>query len=654
MTTDTLEMIPVSKLVQAPENVRKTNTDAGHEGMKASILSDGILQNLIVYITDKEKFAVAGGERRRKALAALVKQRKIPKSFEVPVLVKPREEAIALSLAENVQRENMHPADEFAAFAAMIDQGKSIEDVAARFGVMPAVVTRRMKLGKVAPVILAAFREDEISLEAVMGFTVTDDHAEQAQVFADLTARGVQMQRQTVIRMLTHQKVGTDDARFIYVGEDAYVAAGGTISRDLFDTEGGGYADDSALLDRLTVEMLAAEVPAILAEGWKWIAPVAEHDDAMARGFARIHQRYQPLSGEDEARRAVISTRLDEIAEETGGDEPEDGPLAEEHAALTAELDAIESREHAFDRDEQALAGGWITLDEDGNPTAVLGYVKREDIPALDALRQRDDAAMEDEEGVETPEGDEGEDEGDGEAEGEALPPSPAPVSAAGLSDAVLTDLHAARTIALRLELAKRPDIALRAVAHALAARIMAHETGALTVSVHEVYIPAISKTHCPDDDALKSRIGHWRLRLPGKSGELWGAILALSDEDLLDLIAVCAAVSIDATHQKHGDFAFRQRMTHAGQLATTLQLDMAKHWQPTADGFFSRISKTSILDAVADAAGAKAAGRLDGLKKGVMAVEAVTAVAGTGWVPGVLRTQGLTTPEPEAEAEAA
>jgi ParB family chromosome partitioning protein len=241
--------------------------------------------------------------------------------------------------------------------------------------------------------------------------------------------------------------------------------------------------------------------------------------------------------------------------------------------------------------------------------------------------------------------------EGDTDDGGEVV--LPAPASAAGFSDALLTDLHAARTTALRLELLNRPDIALRAVAHALAARVITHETGALTVSIHEVYIPAISKSHCPDDEPLKARIGHWRLRLPDRAGALWGAILALSDEDLLDLIAVCAAVSIDATHHKHGDSVFRQRMNHAGQLATTLQLDMAQHWQPTAEGFFARISKASILDSVTEAAGGKAAGRLDGLKKGVMAAEAATAVSGTAWVPGVLRTEGLGVALPEAQAEA-
>ncbi|OYV38974.1 MAG: hypothetical protein B7Z81_03905 [Acidocella sp. 20-61-6] len=97
MTTEALQMIPVSRLVQAPENVRKTNTGAGIEELKASILAEGLLQNLIAYPTDKEKFAVVGGERRRKALAALIKEKKLAKAHAVPCLVRDREEAIALS-----------------------------------------------------------------------------------------------------------------------------------------------------------------------------------------------------------------------------------------------------------------------------------------------------------------------------------------------------------------------------------------------------------------------------------------------------------------------------------------------------------------------------------------------------------------------------
>lgn len=645
MTTEALQMIPVSRLVQAPENVRKTNTGAGIEELKANILAEGLLQNLIAYPTDKEKFAVVGGERRRKALAALIKEKKLAKTHAVPCLVRDREEAIALSLAENVQREAMHPADQFEAFAALIAQGKTAEDVAARYGVTPAVVTRRLKLAAVSPAILAAFRADDLTLEAVMGFTVSEDHAEQERVLAYFVEQGRRIDRQAVIRMLTHEQVTTDDPRFRYVTVDAYLRAGGIIARDLFDAEGGGYATDSALLDRLTVEKLAEEIPALLAAGWKWIEPVAEHSSEMTRGFARIHDRYTPLCPDDTARLTIANERLEAIQEEVDG-EPEDGPLAEEYDRLTAEIDAIEARQWTYDPAEMALAGGWVTVDEDGVCT-VLGYVKPEDIAALDALRQ---AARNPSEGQHDE--DEG-CEGEGQDDDDASTPLPAPALTPGLSDALQTDLHAARTIALRLELAQRPDIALRLVAHSLAAQVVTHETAVARVSVSETYIPAISKTHCPDDEPLKARIGHWKLRLPDRAGQLWPAILRLSEEDVLDLITVCTAVSVDATHSKLTDFSTRQRMAHADQLAETLRLDMTQHWTPTAESFFGRVSKATILDAVTEAAGPSAANRLAGLKKPVMAAEAETIIAGTGWLPGPLRTKGEPAETAEAQAEA-
>jgi ParB family chromosome partitioning protein len=144
-----------------------------------------VLENLIVYGTENGKFAVAAGERRRSGLKALAKAKKIPSNFPVPCLVRPEDEAIELSLAENIQREPMHSADRYVAFAALLAEGKSVEDVAARFGVTPAIVTRRMKLGRVSPVIIQAYRDDEITLEAMMAFTVNENHAEQEQVFAE-------------------------------------------------------------------------------------------------------------------------------------------------------------------------------------------------------------------------------------------------------------------------------------------------------------------------------------------------------------------------------------------------------------------------------------------------------------------------------------
>lgn len=50
----------------------------------------------------------------------------------------------------------MHPADEFKVFEALIDEGKGVEDVAARFGVSVLTVQRRSKLSALSPKLLAA------------------------------------------------------------------------------------------------------------------------------------------------------------------------------------------------------------------------------------------------------------------------------------------------------------------------------------------------------------------------------------------------------------------------------------------------------------------------------------------------------------------
>ncbi len=659
IATNEVIMIPLNKLIASDLNARKTASPEGGAELKASLLAFGVLENLIVYDAGKQKFAVAAGERRRTVLKALAKDKTIRGDFPVPCIVRSEDEAVELSLAENIVRVAMHPLDQFAAFAALIDEGKSVEDVAARFGITPGIVTRRMKLARVAPVVLEAFREQAITLEAVMGFAVSDDHAEQGRVYAEIVSRGGAFTRQYIVRMLTHQKVATDDERFLYIGEEAYILAGGTISRDLFDEEGGGYADDSALLDRLVLENLTVGAPAYLSEGWKWVEPVLAVSFETKRGYARISPRHYPLSAENSARQAALATQLDEIAEQTNNQEPEDGPLAESYLRIQAELQDFEAREYVFAPTEMVLAGGWLTLDRDGHPSAELGYVRRDDLEALDSLRRAalpSQPEADEDESNDTGEGvasiDENADDDDATGHDD-LGESPS-TQGGGLSDALLTDLHAARTVALRLELMDTPEIALRTIAHSLAGSLILNETSVLTVIAREIHISAISQVFCPRDDGLGNRVGRWRTRLSeGKRG-LWHAVMALDASELLDLIAVCAALSVDATHSKTSAYDNRRRMGHADQLAETLGLDMSRYWTPTAGSYFGRVSKKAICIAVAEAAGEGIAFRIQDLKKPIMAAEAETIAAKTGWLPAVLRTKGVPVDHTATEALAA
>src|SRR6202022_3998195 len=107
----------------------------------------------------------------------------IPADTEVPCLIEAPDEALETSLMENTIRAAMHPADEFVAMAELIGAGHPIEAVATRFGASERHVRQRLRLGKLAPELLDAFRAGEINLEAVTAFTLGADHAAQLAVW---------------------------------------------------------------------------------------------------------------------------------------------------------------------------------------------------------------------------------------------------------------------------------------------------------------------------------------------------------------------------------------------------------------------------------------------------------------------------------------
>ncbi|MBO6812131.1 MULTISPECIES: ParB/RepB/Spo0J family partition protein [Marinobacter] len=180
--------ISLKNLTLSPLNVRKVKTSAVEEAqLRALIESQGILQNLIVISSsDAEgRYEVIAGGRRLSALNHLLAEGKINADFPVRCVVKTESEAIEASLAENY-RSDMHPADRFVAHKAMLGAGRSIEDIAKRFGKPVTKVLKLLKLGAVSPVILDVFRAQEMSFDMVVAFTVSDDHKAQESVYAEV------------------------------------------------------------------------------------------------------------------------------------------------------------------------------------------------------------------------------------------------------------------------------------------------------------------------------------------------------------------------------------------------------------------------------------------------------------------------------------
>lgn len=178
-----MRLVPLTQ--PSKRNVRKTSGMSITE-LAASILRVGLLQNLTVILcADGEHYEVVAGGRRLAALKLLAKKKRIAKDYQVPCLLVPDASARIASLTEKVQREAMHPADQFEAFAALIDEGRPIEDIAADFGVTPLVVQRRLKLANVSSRLMADYRADAVSLDQLMALAITDDPAAQEAAFYD-------------------------------------------------------------------------------------------------------------------------------------------------------------------------------------------------------------------------------------------------------------------------------------------------------------------------------------------------------------------------------------------------------------------------------------------------------------------------------------
>ncbi|HEX3982877.1 MAG TPA: ParB/RepB/Spo0J family partition protein, partial [Acidisoma sp.] len=291
-----IRMIPLNKLVPSPANARKTGASIGIDELAASIEAHGLLQNLQVRPGAKGAFEVVAGGRRLAALKLLAKRKAIAKAEPVGCNVLDDEDAGEISLAENVVRIPMHPADQFDAFHVLAATGKGPEEIAARFGVTATVVRQRLKLAAVSPRLIELYRAEQMTLDQLVAFAVSDDHAAQEAAWENLP--DFRRNPAAIRRTLMAAQIEADDARVVFVGLDAYRKEGGEIVRDLFEPEHEGYLTDPGLLDRLVTERLQREAATLRAEGWKWVEIVPALDYVTLRGFGQAETERLPLSPE--------------------------------------------------------------------------------------------------------------------------------------------------------------------------------------------------------------------------------------------------------------------------------------------------------------------------------------------------------------------
>ena len=321
----TLAFIPLHRLAFGhespigPLDVRKTGaSEAADKQLKASLLAEGVIQSVFACAVEPtaETLYLAVGNRRLRLLRELQSQKMITADFLVPAIIAAitPAEARAKSLAENIQRADLHPVDRYEAFKQLADDGLSIEDIAKRTGYPRKIVEQSMALGALSPKIRAAWSAGTIDEDAAREFTIAADHARQDQVLAAVCkglSKNAQPQAWSIRRELKADSNGYNLNILRLVGDDAYKAAGGIFTVDLFSDrkDEERILANPDILARLVEEKMAAECKRLVEkEGWKW----AEIDHEQHRFMVDRYERRKYTDEEKELAAATSSSLTDQ------------------------------------------------------------------------------------------------------------------------------------------------------------------------------------------------------------------------------------------------------------------------------------------------------------------------------------------------------
>lgn len=622
----------------SPLNVRKSsNADADAE-LAANVGETGIvLQNLIGVAVKRKKdhYSIIGGGRRLRAVLDQIETGKLPRDFQVPVMVMANtDDAIEMSLSENYYNLAMNPADACEAFRNMIEkEGKTVEQVAKRLGLAKRFVEGRLRLANLAEPIFEALRAEEITLDIAMAYGSTSDTARQAAVFAQMANNYYGNNVNEIRRMLAAGSYKGSDPKVIFVGREAYEAAGGRVDGDLFSNAETESWIDADIVDRLAEEKLVAAALALRdREGFAEVRaiPALKVPYMETCELDRLDGEPVPLTPEADARRIEIETELaaiDDEAEEAGDYSEEQSERVE---ALQDELEELTDTGTVLNDEQRASAIAYVVIGADGQPHLhEQFYVEPAAEPESD-----------DEDGEAGMSADDREPESEEDEQEQAIKYS------LRLSD----ELAMMKTELLAVHVASDPHFALD-----LGTFIMV-DNAMRTMSYHGM--PSELRANAPSP-----RVGGFESGTP--AAEAWAKLDAELDRSwvnhkemearydafcALDDVARAAWLGWAIARTLHAVPEGASGSSFLNHLGAKLKIDVAAWWRPTARNFFDRITKPGILKLFAAIGGIELSSRYAASRKFDLAASAEKLFAGQvivesevkdralAWLPGPMR----------------
>lgn len=638
--TGELRNIPFNRLHLSALNVRKVRNPDTIPALASTILAAGGLINALTVVPEKRKggkgetFGVVAGGRRLAAMQYLVERKQMAADLPVPCRIIGIVKGVSVSLTENVSQEPMHPADQLEAFKKMVDEGKTAGQIAADFGLSTLTVERRLKLAKLALEFMELFRKGEIEAKQLQALTLTDDHEEQRRVWESLPPYSRSPHH--IQQLLTQNEIRGDAPTALFVGVQAYQAAGGAVRSDLFAGEDGSfYFQDGALLNKLALEKLEAEARAIRDEGWKWVEARLTFPYDERSVFGQLEPcRFEPTD-EEKAAMERVQADLDSLRaclEElerldddllTAEQVAEYHSLTDQSEALIDMLASMKKALRDWEPKQRAISGVVLSIGHQGELVLNRGLVKAEDRKAAQQAAGPVGVA------------------------GGSM--AKTPKERPEFSSTLCADLAAHCTAAVGAALTQQPKVAL-------AALLMTFVLDAgepwrqspvkmrFTDNAHRIGNQAKEYAGSRAQLAFEQAAGAVQA-LPKPVPALFAALLALELDELAKLLAVFVGHSYDVFSTQAARSEIGVDM--AQLIETALNVDMADWWAPTAERFLNRVPKSKLMEAVGEACGPEAARPLEKMKKAEAASVAATLLEGRRWLPSTLR------PYPPADDEA-
>ncbi|MDH2069929.1 ParB/RepB/Spo0J family partition protein, partial [Pantoea sp. GD03673] len=598
-----IEMLPLSRLAVSPLNVRsKVYVQSRIESLAATIKNVGLLHNLIAHDMADGMLGVACGGRRLTALQLLLSQGVYQPDQLIPVKRVTEELARAASMVENGEREDMHPAEQIAGFRALADEGKTPAQIGDLMGYSSRHVQRCLKLTDLAPAILDELAADNITLEQCQALALADTHERQLEVWEQASGY-YNASAETIRKLITSFETAISHSpKFAFIGKDVYLAAGGSIRADLFSNEDEGYID-TALVEQLTLDKLQK------------IADAVQKEEGFAWAEVRMDSRLQSWSSEVKKTYQLLPERCPELTPE------EDAELSDLRAQLRlSEDDSLNEqlRKQIAALEETGLKRSWSGADKDktgvvicferGNCFIQRGVQRQADLPKKMKPENKNDLQNLSED----------------------------------YSASLVRSMSCDRSLAVQAALSKKPDIAVAMLTWTLCRATFSHrsyEGTPMKISLTDNSSALISDSSAKEDGKawqfLQQQKAEWQALLPKGWEQDFRWLLDWSTDDVLGLQGFCSATAVCCFQDRmYG----KSQTSNLDALELAMGFDLADWWQPTAEGFFKRISKEQIAGVLTEVGKTGNASDAEKMKKGDAADFAESSMKNSRWVPSWMK----------------